>query len=103
MPEGMFVRKVEFHRERADQFLKTARQQHRRAAALAQEALAAQRQGHTVQARELMESALRIKAAAGRASLRSQNHRARIAEIKKARRAGRRRPQLPCELPETRA
>jgi hypothetical protein len=102
MPEGMFVRKIEFHRERADLFLKMARQQHRRAAALARQALAAQRQGHPVQARELMEWALRVKADAGRASLRSQNHRARIAEIKKARRAARLRPPV-CKLPETRA
>lgn len=101
MPEGMFVRDIEFHRERADLSLKMARHKHRRAAALARQALAAQRQGHPLQARELMESALRIKAAAGRASLRSQNHRARIAEIKKARRVARLLPPV-CEQPETR-
>jgi hypothetical protein len=96
MPEGMFVRNIEFHRERADLFLKTARQRHRRAAVLARQALAAQRQGHPVQAQKLMESALRIKAAAGRASLRSQNHRARIAEIKRAQRTARLRPPVVC-------
>jgi hypothetical protein len=93
----MFVRKIEFHRERADLFLKMARRRHRRAAALAQQALAAQRQGHPVQARQLMESALRVKAAAGRASLRSQNHRARIAEIKQAQRSGRLLPPV-CDI-----
>jgi hypothetical protein len=90
----MFLQKIEFHRERADDFLKTARQRHRRAAALARQALAAQKQGRPVQAQKLMESALRAKAAAGRASLRSQNHRARIAEIKRARRNARRCPPL---------
>jgi MarR-like DNA-binding transcriptional regulator SgrR of sgrS sRNA len=94
MPEGMSVRKIEFHRERADLFLKTARQRHRRAAALAQQALAAQRQRHPVQAQKLMESALQVKAAAGRASLRSQYHRARIAEIKRAQRAARLLPPV---------
>jgi hypothetical protein len=92
MPQGLFVQEIEFHRERADHFLKTARQRHRRAAALAQQALAAQRQGRPKQAERLMESALRVKAAAGRASLRSQNHRARIAEIRRARRTVRRPP-----------
>lgn len=101
MPEGMFVRDIEFHRERADLSLKMARQKHRRAAALARQALAAQRLGHPRQARELMESALRVKAAAGRASLRSQNHRARIAEIKKARRVARLLPPV-CDHPEMR-
>jgi len=84
VPQGLFVSKVEFHRERADHFLKLARQRHRRAAALAQQALAAQRQGRPVQAQRLMETALQVKATAGRASLRSQNHRARVAEIKRA-------------------
>jgi hypothetical protein len=92
MPEGIFVQQIEFHRERADHFLKAARQRHRRAAALAQQALAAQRQGRPIQAERLMESALRVKAAAGRASLRSRNHRARIAEIRRAQRTLRRPP-----------
>jgi hypothetical protein len=87
MPQGIFVKNIEFHRERADHFHKLARRRHLRAAALARQALAAQRQGRPVQAQKLMESALRIKAAAGRASLRSQNHRARIAEIRRAKRA----------------
>jgi hypothetical protein len=84
MPQGIFVQKIEFHGERADPFLKTARQRHRRAAVLARQALAAQREGRPIQAEKLMESALRVKAAAGRASLRSQYHRARIAELKRA-------------------
>jgi len=87
----MFVKKLGFHRERAQRFLKTAQYRHRRAAALAGRALAAQKQGRPVQARRLMDAALQMKAAAGRAGLRSRMHRARVQEIKKAR--ARRRQQ----------
>ena len=85
MPQGMFVQRIDFHRERAEHFLRLSRRRHRRAAALAQRALAAQKQGRPVAARRLMQGALQVKAAAGRAGLRSQNHRARIAEIRRAR------------------
>ncbi len=85
MPQGMFVKRIGFHRERADRFRRISRRRHRRAAVLAGLSLAAQKQGRPVQARRLMESALQIKAAAGRAGLRSRMHRARIVEIRKAR------------------
>jgi hypothetical protein len=85
MPQGMFVQRIDFHRERAAFFLKTARRRHRRAAALARRSLAAQKQGQPVRARRLMEGALQVKAAAGRAGLRSRMHRARVREIRQAR------------------
>jgi hypothetical protein len=83
MPQGLFVQRIDFHRKRAAFFGRLARQRHRRATALAQRALAAQKQGRPVAARQLMHQALNLKALAGRARLRSQNHRARIAEIRR--------------------
>lgn len=94
MPQGMFVQRIGFHRERANHFLRMSRRHHRRAAMLARRALAAQRQGRPVQAQRLMQAALKVKAAAGRAGLRSRTHRARIAEIRRARRAGPRRVKV---------
>jgi len=85
MPQGMFVERIGFHRERADRFARISQRRHRRADALATRSLAAQKQGRPVEARRLMGNALRIKAAAGRAGLRSRMHRARIAEIRRAR------------------
>jgi hypothetical protein len=85
MPAGMFVQRIDFHRERADAFLRMSRRRHRRAAALARRSLAAQRAGYPVRARRLMNSALQVKAAAGRAGLRSRMHRARVREIRQAR------------------
>jgi hypothetical protein len=84
MPQGMFVQRVDFHRERADFFLDAARRRHRRAAALARRSLAAQKQGRPVLARRLMNAALEVKAAAGRAGARSRMHRDRISEIRQA-------------------
>jgi hypothetical protein len=81
----MFVQRIGFHRERADRFARISRRRHRRAAALATRSLAAQKQGRPVEARRLMADALRIKAAAGRAGLRSRMHRARVMEIRRAR------------------
>jgi len=85
-PRVKFAERIRFHRNRANHFFGIARMRHRRAAALARQALHAQRNGRPVQARKLMRSALQVKAAAGRAGLRSQNHRARIAALQQARR-----------------
>jgi hypothetical protein len=92
MPQGMFVQRIDFHRERANFFHQAAQRRHRRAAALARRSLAAQKHGRPVRARRLMEAALQVKAAAGRAGLRSRMHRARVGEIRQAR--ARRRRQV---------
>jgi hypothetical protein len=85
MPQGMFSQRVGFHRDRANHFLRVSRRRHRRAAALAARSLAAQRRGRPIQARRLMDGALQLKAAAGRAGSRSRMHRARNSEIRRAR------------------
>jgi hypothetical protein len=87
MPQGTVAERITFHRRRANQFLVIARRRHRRAATLARRALRAQRNGYPVRARRLMRAALQVKAAAGRAGLRSRNHRRRMVMLQQARRA----------------
>jgi hypothetical protein len=83
MPQGLYVQTIDVHRKQSAFFDRLAGQRHRRATALAQRALAAQKQGRPVTARRLMRQALNLKALAGRARLRSQNHRARVAELRR--------------------
>jgi hypothetical protein len=85
--QGTTAERIAFHRKRANQFLVLSRTRHRRAAVLARRAMRAQRNGQPVRARRLMRAALTVKAAAGRAGLRSRNHRARVAALRQARRA----------------
>ena len=85
MPQGRPGRGIAFHRKQANHFLRISRTRHRRAAALASRALQAQRRGQPAQARRLVQAALTVKAAAGRAGLRSRNHRARAAALQQAR------------------
>lgn len=87
MPNGKPARGVAFHRRQANHFLRVSRMRHRRAAELARRSLRAQRMGRPAQARRLMHAALKVKAAAGRAGLRSRNHRARVTAMQQARRA----------------
>jgi hypothetical protein len=97
MAQGGFAERVAFHRDQADYFLMTARRRHLRAARLARQALQAERNGRPLRARRLMQAALRVKAAAGRAGLRSRNHRARVAALRQARTATRATAFLPRE------
>lgn len=85
MPQARTRHSVDFHRKQAAHFARLAKERHYRAAVLARRSLAAQKQGRPVEARRLIQRALQVKAAAARAGLRSKNHRARIAEIRKAR------------------
>jgi len=85
MPKGGFNERIAFHRDQSNYFLMMARRRHLRAAGLAARALQAERIGRPVQARNLMEAALRVKAAAGRAGLRSQNHHAHVVALRQAR------------------
>jgi hypothetical protein len=87
MPQGGFADQIRFHRDQADFFLIRARQGHIRADRLARRALRAQWNGRPVRARLLMQEALRVKAAAGRADLRSKNHRVRVVALRHARAA----------------
>lgn len=86
-PQVRFAERIQFHRNRANHFLGIARMRHTHAAALARQALQAQRNGRPVRARQLMQLALRTKANAARAGLRSRNHRARVVALKQARMA----------------
>lgn len=88
MPQARPARPLQFHRTRARQFARLARRRHYRAAVLARRSLAAQRMGRPVVAKRLMRAALRMKAMAGRATLRSQLHRRRVAAIRRARAQG---------------
>jgi hypothetical protein len=83
--------------QRAAHFWKLSRERHRKAAELARQALAAQKRGRAVEARRIMDRALQVKAAAGRAALRSRLHRERAEELKRARR--RARSQDPANQP----
>lgn len=83
---GYFARRIVFHRRRARHFRRTARRRHFRAALLARRALVAQRNGRAIRARNLLKRALRLKAAAARAGLRSTFHFKRIAQVRRARR-----------------
>lgn len=85
MPQGRPGRGIAFHRKQARHFLRISRMRHQRAGALASRALQAQRRGRPAQARRLMQAALMTKAAAGRAGLRSHNHRTRVAVLMRAR------------------
>lgn len=85
--QGGYAQRIRFHRNRAGSFHRIARRRHLRAAALARQALQAQRNGRPAEARRLMQLALRLKAAAGRAGARSEMHRRRIAALRKARMA----------------
>ena len=85
MPQGRPRRGIAFHRKQANHFLRISRMRHQRAAALASRALRAQRRGQPAQARRLVQAALTTKAAAGRAGLRSHNHRTRVAALRQAR------------------
>jgi hypothetical protein len=91
MPSRTPAQRIAHHRERAAHFARLARERHYRAAVLARWSLSAQKQGRPVQARRLMQQALQVKAAAGRASLRSQHHWARIAAIRQSLTEARRR------------
>ena len=87
MADAAPAERIRFHRNRANHFLRLSRMRHRRAAMLARRALSAQRAGRPAQARRLMQAALTVKAAAGRAGLRSRNHRARMTTMMQTRRA----------------
>ena len=87
MPQAGSAERIRFHRNRANDFLRLSRMRHRRAAMLARRALSAQRAGRPAQARKLMQEALKVKAAAGRAGVRSQNHRARLTVLRTRRAA----------------
>jgi hypothetical protein len=87
MPQGEFADQIRFHRDQADFFLMRARQGHLRAGRLANQALLAQGNDRPVKARLLMQEALRVKAAAGRAGLRSRNYRVRVLALQHARAA----------------
>lgn len=100
MPQGRPGRGIAFHRNQANHFHRISRMRHRRAAALARRALQVQRRGRPVQARRLMQAALKVKAAAGRAGLRSRNHRARVVALQNAPSAARtQRPRRRVKLP----
>jgi hypothetical protein len=86
-PQAGLAEVIRFHRNRANHFHGVAKMRHHSAAVLARQALQAQQAGRPVQARKLMQSALRVKAAAGRAGLRARNHRLRVAALQQARRA----------------
>jgi hypothetical protein len=83
---GHFARRIMMHRRRAMRLRRVARRRHLIAAVIARRALMAQRSGHPRVARRLLMRALRVKAWAVRAMLRSRFNRRRIAQIRRARR-----------------
>ena len=82
-----------FHRKAANRLRRVAMRRHLRAAQVAKRALLANRRGRNVHARNLLRRALRLKAMAARAGVRSKIHRLRIVQIRQARRRKRAQPQ----------
>jgi hypothetical protein len=76
---------VAFHRKAANRLRRVALRRHLGAARIAKRALLANRRGHHLRARSLLRRALRLKALAARASVRSKFHRMRIIQIRRAR------------------
>ena len=80
------VPRIVFHRKAASRLRKVAMRRHLGAAQIAKRALLASRRGHHLRARNLLRRALRLKAIAARAGVRSRIHRLRIVQIRQARR-----------------
>ena len=76
--------RIIFHRKAASRLRKVAMRRHLGAAQIAKRALLASRRGHHLRARKLLKRALRLKALAARAGVRSRIHRLRIVQIRRA-------------------
>jgi hypothetical protein len=87
--------RIVFHRKTASRLRKVAMRRHLGAAQVAKQALLASRRGHHLRARNLLRRALRLKAIAARAEVRSRVHRLRIVQLRRARRARAQRQASP--------
>jgi hypothetical protein len=76
--------RIVFHRKAANRLRRVATRRHLGAAWIAKRAMLANRRGHHLRARKLLRRALRLKALAARAGVRSRIHRLRIVQIRRA-------------------
>jgi hypothetical protein len=85
MALGQFAKRIALNRRAANRLRKVAHRRHLRAAWLARQALIAKQNGRHTRAQNLLQRALRLKAAAARAGVRAMIHRARIPKLRRAR------------------